>query len=195
MTTNQSLAIGGAAGGAVGNGDYVLNSGNLTVGSDGNLSLSIGNNVGSVGVLTINGGTLVSQSAQIGNGGTGTVNQTGGTTTFNQGPGNWFALGGSTNSTSGGVGNGIYNLSGGTMTVNNWLFMGNSNGTGWRNEQRHFQSQWKRILDLELDRRRPRHDWHVSQSGNSTVTVSNRMLIGGVDGEAPAWPRLKAHTT
>ena len=138
-------------GGAVGNGAYVLRpSGDKTVGCDGNLSLSIGNNVGSVGVLTINGGTLVSQSTQIGNGGTGTVNQTGGTTTFNQGPGNWFALGGSTNGTSGNrSGNGIYNLSGGTMTVNNWLFMGNSNSAGWRNEQRHFQSQWKRILDLE----------------------------------------------
>ena len=100
VTLSQSLDIGGAAGGAVGDGVYALNSGTLNVGSDGTRSLSVGNNVGSVGVMNINGGTLVSQSAQIGNGGTGTVNQTGGTTTFNQGPGNWFALGGSTNGAS-----------------------------------------------------------------------------------------------
>ena len=189
VTLSQSLDIGGAAGGAVGDGVYALNSGTLNVGSDGTRSLSVGNNVGSVGVMNINGGTLVSQSAQIGNGGTGTVNQTGGTTTFNQGPGNWFALGGSTNGASGavGTGNGTYNLSGGTMTVNNWLFLGNSFNNGGNAVAGGTSTGTFSISGAAS----LRSDWIAvgretngvfNQSGNSTVTFGSRILIGGVGG-------------
>ena len=182
VTLTQSLNIGGAAGGAVGNGVYTLNSGTLTVGSDGNRSLSIGNNAGSVGVMNINGGTLVSQGAQIGNGGTGTVNQTGGTTTFNQGPGNWFSIGGSTNGTSGGAGTGTYTLSGGTMTVNNWLFLGNSNGAAGGTSTGTYSISGGASLDSSWIGVGRDTTGVFNQGGNSTVTVSNRMLIGGVDG-------------
>ena len=73
--------------------------------------------------------TLTSQQMQIGNGGTGTFNQTGGTATFNSGGANWFALGGSANGSSGGTGTGTYNLSGGIVNMNSWLFIGADGGT------------------------------------------------------------------
>ena len=181
VTTTQSLNIGGAAGGAVGHGIYNLNSGTLTVpfaGGD-DRSLSIGNNVGSVGVMNMYGAatTLTSQQMQIGNGGNGTFNQHDGTATFNSGGAKWFALGGSANGTSGGVGNGTYNLSGGTVNMNSWLFIGANNGAAGTSTGTFNVSGASTVVNSSWINVGRDTNGFVNQS-DGTVHVTNRMLIG-----------------
>ena len=108
-----TLAVGvagmtvGANGGA---GTLNVTSGLATIdGPSGGDSFIVANGAGSVGTVTVSGGTLNSvNNMLIGvNGGVGTFNQTGGTVTYN----GWAAVG-----YGAGVGGSSYNISGGALT-------------------------------------------------------------------------------
>jgi autotransporter-associated beta strand protein len=139
------------AGDGAGNGAFVQNGQTVTV--SGWFRMGVISN--DTGIYTLNGGTLTYDGSDfnIGELGTGILNINGGTITDNGNGGNIaVALGGSSNTdivnqTSGtinttgqlwvgngngpsGSGVGIYNFSGGAISVNNWVAIGRSGGIG-----------------------------------------------------------------
>ncbi|MES2476574.1 MAG: autotransporter-associated beta strand repeat-containing protein [Verrucomicrobiota bacterium] len=142
MTVNGLLVVGDG-----GNGTLRMDAGNLnvggeiwigqTAGSSGNFAMSAGsvtNNgefvigrQGGGGNLTLNGGSIIKNGANnfsIGNNGPGNMTQNAGDLTVNGEL--WVGQDvGATNS--------IYTLSGGTVSVNNWIAIGRFGGTGTLN--------------------------------------------------------------
>ena len=118
LTTNSDIRAGGntAAGGGTGTFDLLggtvfMNGGNLNVGQGSG---------GAVGTVNFSGGSLQINAgfvAAVGNRGTGTLNQTGGTLFVRSGttPGNGMIQLGRNATTT--TGNGTYNLSGGTAAA------------------------------------------------------------------------------
>ncbi len=113
-------------------GTYNLTGGTLNIGknadgsTNGGMNLFVGGNgSGGQGVLNISNGLITSTgNFHIGEVGSGTVSQTGGTIDDASGGGEFWVG-------NNGGGNGIYNLSGsGVLNVSNWLAVGRNGATG-----------------------------------------------------------------
>ena len=128
-TTNTDIRIGGNALTTAGNGRFDQSGGTVTMNA-GNLNIGIGS-AGAVGTYNLSGGSMMLASANImaiGNRGTGTVNQTGGTLYVRGSPANaatsLIQLG---RNAAGGPGTGTFTLSGGTAVSGLFQF-GNAVG-------------------------------------------------------------------
>ena len=112
--TTTTLTVGQAQIGNAGAGTLTQSGGTHTVGG----TLYVGYNAGATGTYNLSGGTITANESQLGNGGTGTFTQSGGTHATNTS----LFLGLNN-------GSGTYNLSGGTLAPANYLSVGYS-GSG-----------------------------------------------------------------
>ncbi len=109
LSVDGYVTVGGNAGGQ---GTYVLSGANSTLTAQG---IIVGLNSGSTGTFTLSAGSITSSNSFVGQQGTGTFNQTGGTYTlvpFGSNSGSLYV-----GSSEGGQG--TYNLSGGTLDLSN----------------------------------------------------------------------------
>ena len=118
LTTNSDIRAGGNTAAGGGTGSFDLSGGTVFM-NGGNLNIGQGSG-GAVGTVRISGGSLQINAgfvAAIGNRGTGTLNQTGGTLFIRSGttPGNGMIQLGRNNATT--TGSGTYTLSGGTAAA------------------------------------------------------------------------------
>jgi fibronectin-binding autotransporter adhesin len=146
MSGNNLTSVGTEVIGVNGAGVFNQSGGTNTTTSSNVISILLAQNTGSVGAYTLSGSGVIaaSGSEDIGYGGTGSFNQSGGTNTisgsadylnvgYNTGSGTYTLTGGSLAASNGeyvgdGYGTGQFNQSGGTNTFGSVLFVGNIAG-------------------------------------------------------------------